>query len=470
MTKSTEPQTCEQCERLRQENEKLRAQVAELQAELAKARKHSGNSSKPPSSDIVQPPRPKKRGRPKKRRIGGQPGHPRHERTPFAADDLDQAWEWRYEACPCCAGPLSDAPAPGPILQQIELPKRPVSIEEHRSVPQWCARCGKTFVPAWPESLRKAGLLGPRLTALVGFLKGACQMSFSAIRKYFRDVMQVPISRGMLAKAIGKVSASLEDPYEALLAMLPTEERLNVDETGHKDNGQRMWTWCFRAYLFTVYKISPTRSADVLVEVLGREFEGILGCDYYSAYRKYMREFGVLVQFCLAHFIRDVKFLAEHPDARNRAHGQRLLTDLRALFRVIHRRSEYATEATFRRALERARAQLVWDATMESPHTREAVPLEERFYQHTESYFRFITEPDVEPTNNLAEQALRFVAIHRRLTQGTRSADGQRWCERIWTVIQTCGQQGRSVFEFLCAAVTAHFDDESAPTLAPDTS
>jgi transposase len=470
MAKSTEPQSCEQCVRLRQEIERLQTQVAELQAELAKARKHSGNSSKPPSSDIVQPPRPKKRGRPKKRRIGGQPGHPRHERTPFAADDLDQAWEWRYEACPCCAGPLSDAPAPGPILQQIELPKRPVSIEEHRSIPQWCARCGKTFVPAWPESLRKAGLFGPRLTALVGFLKGACQMSFSAIRKYFRDVMQVPISRGMLAKAIGKVSASLEDPYEALLAMLPTEERLNVDETGHKDNGQRMWTWCFRAYLFTVYKISPTRSADVLVEVLGREFEGILGCDYYSAYRKYMREFGVLVQFCLAHFIRDVKFLAEHPDARNRAHGQRLLTDLRALFRVIHRRSEYATEATFRRALEAARAQLVWDATMESPHTREAAPLEERFYKHTESYFRFITEPDVEPTNNLAEQALRFVAIHRRLTQGTRSADGQRWCERIWTVIQTCGQQGRSVFEFLCAAVTAHFDDESAPTLAPDTS
>jgi hypothetical protein len=236
-------------------------------------------------------------------------------------------------------------------------------------------------------------------------------MSFRAIRKYFRDVMQVPISRGMLAKAIGKVSASLEDPYEALLAMLPTEEWLNVDETGHKDNGQRMWTWCFRSYLFTVYKISPTRSADVLVEVLGREFEGILGCDYYSAYRKYLRKLGQLVQFCLAHFIRDVKFLAEHPDARNRAHGQRLLTDLRALFRVIHRRSEYATEATFRRALEAARAQLAWDATMESPQTREAVPLEERFYQHTESYFRFITEPDVEPANNLAEQALRAIDI-----------------------------------------------------------
>jgi hypothetical protein len=44
---------------------------------------------------------------------------------------------------------------------------------------------------------------------------------------------------------------------------------------------------------------------------------------------------------------------------------------------------------------------------------------------------------------NLAEQAIRFVAIHRRMTQGTRSEDGRHWCERIWTIIQTCGQQNR---------------------------
>ncbi len=86
------------------------------------------------------------------------------------------------------------------------------------------------------------------------------------------------------------------------------------------------------------------------------------------------------------------------------------------------------------------------------------------------SYFRFITEPNVEPTNNLAEQAIRFVAIHRRMPQGTRSEDGRRWCERIWTVIQTCGQQQRAVFAFLVAAVTAHFRSDPAPSLVPDTS
>jgi len=85
--------------------------------------------------------------------------------------------------------------------------------------------------------------------------------------------------------------------------------------------------------------------------------------------------------------------------------------------RGIHRRDEYASAETFQRALERIREQLAWDATSRLPQTREASNLAKRFRDHAESYFRFITRPHVEPTNNLAEQATRFVAIHRRITQ-----------------------------------------------------
>ena len=231
------------------------------------------------------------------------------------------------------------------------------------------------------------------------------------------------ISRGMLQKLVRKVSAALSEPYEALLALLAEENQLSVDETGHKENGKRLWTWCFRAYLYTVYKISPSRGSKVLVDVPGEEFNGILGCD-----------------------------------------------DLRKLFNVIHRREEYAPETTFRRALERARDQLVWDATRRCPQKREAQNLARRFRENADSYFRFITEPCVEPTNNLADQAIRFVAVHRRITQGTRGEVGRQWCERIWTIIQTCRQQQRSVFEFMCAAVEAHFRSDPAPSLVPDTS
>ena len=66
-----------------------------------------------------------------------------------------------------------------------------------------------------------------------------------------------------------------------------TKTQLNVDETGHKQNRLRQWIWCFRASLYTLFKIDPTRSGDVLIEVLGKEFNGVLGCDYFSAYRRY---------------------------------------------------------------------------------------------------------------------------------------------------------------------------------------
>lgn len=470
---------CRRCAELEVRLARMEARVGELERQLAAARKHSGNSSKPPSSDmasrraddIVQPQQQRKPGRPKKRRIGGQPGHPRHERTPFASDQVERMWEWREDACPGCGGPLVDAVGPPQTLQQVELRDRPVRIEEHRCVPQRCRRCGQPVRPVLPPHVRKAGLLGPRLTALVGFLKGPCHQSFSSIRRLFGDVLGVPISRGMLAKAVGKVSGSMAAPYDELLRLLPAQKRQNVDETGHKENGRRLWTWVFRPALFTLYKISSSRGSDVLIETLGQEFDGVLGCDYFSAYRKYMRlGENVMLQFCLAHYIRDVKFLAEHPQARNRTHGQRLLAHLRRLFGVIHRRAQYASDTMFRRELARVRNDLVWDATLEAPCTREAEALAERFFLHTDSYFRFLTEPDVAPTNNLAEQALRFVAIHRRITQGTRGETGRRWCERIWTTIGTCAQQGRSVYEFLCAAVTAHLDSTRAPSLVPDTS
>ena len=94
-----------------------------------------------------------------------------------------------------------------------------------------------------------------------------------------------------------------------MLLLLPDEDILNVDETGHRCNKERWWTWCFRAELYTLYRIDAHRNAEVLMNTLGEEFDGILGCDYFSAYRRYMKKCDIRVQFCLAHLIRDVKFL-----------------------------------------------------------------------------------------------------------------------------------------------------------------
>jgi transposase len=470
-TDATPP--CANCLRLQAEVDALRAElealrdlVAQLQRQLAAARKDSSNSSKPPSSDIVKPPKPPPSGRSRRKR-GGQPGHTSHQRVPYPPEMLAAPpADYLLDACPSCGGHLLVTDAEPIVAQRVEIGAVPLAIHEHRSHPGWCPRCRQEHFAPFPISIERGGLAGPRLTTVIAYLKGACHASYSTIRKFVRDVLGVTISRGQLCKIIGKVSKALEAPYEELLRDLPDQPALNVDETGHKHNGLRYWTWCFRASLYTLFRIDPTRGADVLIDVLGAEFDGVLGCDYFSAYRRYHREFGVELQFCLAHLIRDVKYLATLPDPRDRAYGEGLREALRGLFEVIHRRDEW-DESEFRSRLAAARDEVLRRGASKVPPTRAAANLARRLEAHGESYFRFITEPGVGPTNNLAEQAIRFVVIDRLITQGTRSDRGDRWCERIWTAMATCAQQGRSAFEYLEAAVSAWFAGEGAPTLLP---
>jgi len=138
-----------------------------------------------------------------------------------------------------------------------------------------------------------------------------------------------------------------------------------------------------------------------------------------------MREFDVLVQFCMAHLIRDVKFMLTLPSREDQAYGQRVRNALRDLFAVIHRR-EKMTAAGFQKALEAAREQVLRAATTRVPDTKHARNMAKRFRENGEAHFRFITTPGIDPTNNLAEQAIRFVVIDRHITQGTRSDKGRR--------------------------------------------
>ena len=339
----------------------------------------------------------------------------------------------------------------------------PRYLEEHRCHEAFCPHGDKIPYGCLPVPIQRGGLLGPRLTTLVAYLKGVCHASYSTVRKFLKDVVGLTISRGHLAKVIAKVSAAMEQAWQELLEALPGQAVLNVDETGHKDQGNQMWTWCFRASLFTSFKIDPTRSGEVLIDVLGEEFQGVLGCDFFSAYRRYMREFAIRLQVCMAHLIREVKYLTTLPDGPTKAYGDRFREALRGLFGVIHQR-EQLPRAEFGRRLEAARVEGIRQATREVPATTAAANLAARMEKFGESYFRFITTPGVEPTNNAAEQAIRFVVIDRHITQGTRGEKGPHWSERIWTALATCARQGRSVWEYLQATVQAYLEGEQGPT------
>ncbi len=451
----------------------LEVRIKELERQVAKLSKNSSNSSKPPSSDIVKP---KPRRQSGKGKIGAQPGHPLHERTPFPEEDIDQFHDYRLECCPDCgdAG-LTFLDQPPRVLQQMEIKEVMVHKEEHRSYPAWCDSCQKIHFHPFPESVVREGLFKERLTALVVYMKAVHHASFSTIRKYIRDVMGEKVSRGYLRKAVGKATKALEAPYGELLGQLPFEQVLNVDETGHKDSGRKLNTWVFRAGLYVLFKIDPSRSSDVLIKVLGEEFNGVLGCDYFSAYRKFMKDFDIAMQFCIAHLIRDLKFMTGLPDRETSDYGWRILNEIRAMFKVIHQRDQ-TDPAAFRQALGKARERITVMALTDVPSrldrngkelNREAFNMAKRFRDNGDAYFRFITTPGIEPTNNLAEQAVRFVVIDRRVTQGTRGLKGQETCERLWTVVGTCAMQGRSAFEFIHAALHSHFHGKPAPSLLP---
>ena len=133
-------------ELLEKQSRQQEQRIAELEADLAKARKTSRNSSKSPSSDIVKPPNPAPKNADGKRLRGGQAGHPQHIRDEFPPEEIDRTVDYPLESCPCCGGTVCVLDSPPEIIQQIELPQRPVEITEHRRQTYWCkAFDDKTF-------------------------------------------------------------------------------------------------------------------------------------------------------------------------------------------------------------------------------------------------------------------------------------------------------------------------------------
>lgn len=465
---------CRNCERLGKRVAELERQLAaalarieELERQLAAACKDSSTSSKPPSSDIVKPPRPTlktRTGRRRKRRRGGQPGHPRHERTLFPPEKVDKVWiyEWPASSLNSDWKPLDDFQT----IQQVDLVPKLFEVAEHRARLYRHRLTGEVVAATLPNEVMRGGLIGPRLSALIAYQKGACHMTYRVIQTFLEDVLQLDLSTGQLVKIVGKASEALVPCYQDIQAALPACVMVNVDETGHPENGDKLWTWGFHSPGpdgFTCFHIDPARSSDVLKEFLGDTFAGVVGCDYHSAYRKFLNDIGASMQFCWAHLIRDVKFLTTLADRVTRSFGEKLLASIKRLFRVWHQRDDMLPDR-WERAAERVKREVL-KVARRPPRRKEAQNIADRFRKHGEHYFRFLETDGVEPTNNAMEQRFRFVVIDRKITQGTRGEAGRRWCERIWTMLATCSQQGCSAFEFLHQTIIASFTGQTPPSL-----
>ena len=138
--------------------ESLQKQVQEQQSTIAQLSKNSSNSHKPPSSDDITKPnsKPKKKKKKGKRKIGGQPGHPKHERPPFTKDEIDTTYEYTVTHCPHCNGLVEPMDTQAPkVIQQVEIKEVPILIEEHISYPMWCEACQKVHYGSLPPEGRQ---------------------------------------------------------------------------------------------------------------------------------------------------------------------------------------------------------------------------------------------------------------------------------------------------------------------------
>ena len=455
---------------------KLTKRVEELELELAKAKKDSTTSSKPPSSDITKPKaKQKKPGRPKKPRKGGQPGHERHLREPLPQERVDETID--HEIDDQDVNRLGLTPTGHfEVIQHIELPEAPVHVTEHR-LTEYQDADGNLYIPDCPEL--KGPIFGPRLLATIGWLKSVGHCSYSTVEAWMEDVLQVPVSRGYLSTlCTGPISESLADSYQELVAAIPHEQQLGSDETSIKNNGVKHWIWCITAATFSVFQIARTRSREVLETLVGPEFSGYLNFDYFSANCSFAWNYWIKAQYCWAHLIRDIRFPEKHPDNKTKAWAEQLLDRSRRLFSAWHRREKMTAEG-FHRSMLTHRDRFL-ELVRQPPPTKEAGNLAARFaiveytaegssavetYDLSQDYFRFMFAEGVEPTNNHNEQELRHSVIDRKITQGTRSVVGQRYHERMWTAIATCKKQHRNFFSFLHDSIAAKLQDQPPPSL-----
>lgn len=294
-------------------------------------------------------------------------------------------------------------------------------------------------------------------------MKAAMGVSISEIAEFSTDVLKLTISRGGVQKAIFRVSDALKPAYEGLSRAIPDQTSLNIDETGWKENGKRQWVWLFCNNIIAFFVISKSRSCQVLYEVLGENFLGALTSDFYSAYVKYGSP---KQQYCLAHLIREIKFLTTLPDPHSKQFGLKLLAFMRRLFKLWHGKEEF-TQEQWKKKATRFKSDLNrYLFSLRFTKGTDSNRIQRRFIKHWEAIFRFLEFPEIyEPTNNHAERTLRPLVRLRRISQGSRGTDGSNWTVRAASVLATARIQKISPWEVFLKTVNAKYFNSPQPAL-----
>ena len=439
----------------------LQARVTDLEAHLTQ---HSGNSSRPPSSDPPSaPPRPKRAptGRPR----GAQPGHPGHQREMLPPGEVDAFIVHRPTACPHCQTVLPhDLPATAVLRQQVwDLPPVQPHVTEHQVPTLCCPDCQRPVRVARPPDV-PPGAFGPRVAALVSLLHGRYRLSDRETAAVLDDCFGLPLSLGSVPALCQTVSEALAPVYATIQVTLEAQPMANVDETSWKEAGARRWLWVAVTAVCTLFRVAQHRSAAALQALLGTDYTGLVGSDRYCAYNRLPPE---RRQLCWAHLKRNWQAFRER-DGPVGVWGEEASKLIDQLFAVWYRfragdldrpglqAAMAPVEQELRALVERGRDELPWEQAR--GFCRDLLLV-------WPALWTFVRGAGVEPTKNAAERALRPAVLWRKGCFGAQSASGNAFVARILTITATCRQQERHVLTFLTEAVHAQWAGLPAPTL-----
>jgi len=419
------------------ENLALRAEVEKLRQPPPTSR----NSSQPPSRDQkANPPS----DRPRKKH--GPPfGHQRHARPLLAHPD--RVITAPVRACAHCRHDLREAVPERVIRRQVtELPAcRPVVIETQQHLVR-CPHCRKLQRGALPPGLSAERCFGPRLEALVVYLKGQQHLSYARLTETLRDWCGLRLSEGAVAQILARAGERARVAVTAITEQLRSSAIVRSDETSARVAGRTHWQWVFIGEQAVWHQIVPRRNAAVIAAAMGEQVAGVWVSDCFSAQLKApARAF----QLCLAHQPRDLqRVLDAHPRCRWAAAIQALLREAIHLRNRAFVAGEPLTLRGYLRRVTQLNRRL--DLLLRGkPASQAARRLWARFREHRDKLLVFLDYPDVPATNNESERALRTSVIHRKVTNGFRSAWGAEAYAALQSVVATARRKGEQVFDTL---------------------
>lgn len=251
----------------------------------------------------------------------------------------------------------------------------------------------------------------------------------------------------LTSKAVYDITKRVADKatpyYEKIKKKIRRTTHLHIDETKIKIQGKTYWIWIFRSKKNIFFVIRKWRNKQVLDEILGYNYQGIIICDGWSAYKEYSK----YLQRCWAHILRETKEMAEKYDDAKPMHNW-----MKDLFAIVKSVSIKDSPSKRKKLYDKCIKEMTWLVEKYSSY-RHLAKVVTKIENGLEFWFTRIIHPQIEPTNNNGERSLREMVVFKKIIGTLRNQDGAEILSKMMTLISTWRLNGLNPFYSLRAII-----------------